>query len=58
MFNQKKFCYKKCFASNNDDSKTNEMLYSVKLSVGVVNGLDFTLCFVQKLAVILADKSC
>ena len=31
MFNQEKFWYKKMFANNNDDSKINEMLYSVKL---------------------------
>ena len=33
-----KSCYKKCFANNNDDSKSNEMLYSVKLNVRVING--------------------
>ena len=31
MFEQEKFCCKKCFANNNDDSRINEMLYSVKL---------------------------
>ena len=36
MFN--KSCYKKCFANDNDDLKTNEMLYSVKLNVKVING--------------------
>ena len=37
MFNQENSCYKKCF-TNNDNSKANEMLYSVKLNVRVVNG--------------------
>ena len=37
MFNQEKSCSKKCFANNNDDSKTNEILYNVKLNVRVIN---------------------
>ena len=31
MLEQEKFCNKKCFANNSDDSRVNEMLYSVKL---------------------------
>ena len=31
MLNQEKFCYKKSFANNNNDSKIIEMLFSVKL---------------------------
>ena len=31
MFNQEKLWHKKMFANKNDDSKINEMLYSVKL---------------------------
>ena len=37
MLNYKKPCYKKCFANNNVDSKANEMLYSVKLNLRVIN---------------------
>ena len=31
MFNYEKFRYKNYFANYNNDSKTNEMLYNVKL---------------------------
>ena len=38
MFNQEKSCSKnKLFANNNADSKTNEILYNVKLNVRVIN---------------------
>ena len=33
MFQQEKLWYKKCFANNKNDSRINEMLYSVKLEV-------------------------
>ena len=36
MFNQEKFCYKKCFANNNNDSKKSEIQYSVQLNVRVL----------------------
>ena len=35
-----KSCYKNFFANKNDDFKTNEMLYSIKLKVRVINGKD------------------
>ena len=31
MLNQDKFWYRKCFANNNNDSRINEILYSVNL---------------------------
>ena len=33
MFQYEKLWYKKCFANNKNDSRINEMLYSVKLEV-------------------------
>ena len=45
MFSQEKFWNKKCFANNNDDSRINEILYSVKLKayelLMVKKALDF-----------------
>ena len=38
MFYQKKSWYKKCFANNNSDLRTNEIPYSVNLNVRVING--------------------
>ena len=33
MFKEVKFCYKKCFANNRNDSRINKILYSVKLEI-------------------------
>ena len=46
---RKNFWYKKCFASNSDDSRTNEMLYSVKLEVLImsIHKSIMSLCFLS-----------
>ena len=45
MFEQEKFCYKKCFAKNRNNSRKNKILYSVKLEAQeflmISKGLDF-----------------
>ena len=38
MFNQEKICYKFFFAYKNNDSKINEILYSLKVNLRVING--------------------
>ena len=37
QFNSEKSWYKKCFANNSDDSRMNDMLYSVKLEASIMN---------------------
>ena len=50
MLNSENFWYEKCFANNNDDSRINEILCSVKLEtyelLMVKKGLNFTFSIV------------